>query len=86
MSIKIIVIDEECHGIIGYAMNKRAAKQYLIDTDWISEHSELWNEEKQEWESLAELYGENWLETFLNFTEEQMEDMGYYLHEEEVYE
>ena len=86
MSMKIIVIDEECHGAIGYAMNKRAAKQFLIDTDWVSEHSTRWSEEKQKWESLEEVYGENWSEEFLNFTEEQMEDMGYYLQEEEVYE
>lgn len=86
MSMKIIVIDEECHGVIGYTMNKRAAKQFLIDTDWVDEHSKLWNEEEQKWKSLEELYGGNWSEEFLNFTDEQMEDLGYYLQEEEVYE
>ena len=82
----VIVIKEECHGVIGVAANERAAKQMLIDIDWVNKYSELWSEEKLKWISLVELYGKNWLEEFLNFTKKQMEDMGYYLREEEVYE
>lgn len=36
--------------------------------------------------TLDELYGENWKEKFLQFSDDLLENMGFYVHEEEVIE
>lgn len=86
MSMTVTCVIEDSHGLIGIAANERAAKQMLIDTDWVNEHSQLWIQEEDEWCSLLEMYGENWLEEFLNFTKDQLEDMDYFLETWEVCE
>jgi uncharacterized protein (DUF1015 family) len=35
---------------------------------------------------LEELYGENWKEVYMNFDKEDMENMGFYLEDEELIE
>lgn len=37
----VIIIDEENHGGIGVAKDMKSAFQYLIDTKWITETTEL---------------------------------------------
>ena len=83
--MNVIFIDSEPHGFLALAKDERAAKQWLIDAEWITEHSEMWKEEEKQRRSLAELYGEDWLEAYFNFTDEQMEELGFYLKEEEVF-
>lgn len=82
----VICIVEDNHGLIGIAATEKAAKQWLIDTDWVSEYSELWVREEDEWRSLLELYGENWSEEFFKFTKDQLEDMGFFFETWEVCE
>lgn len=82
----VICIVEDSHGLIGIAANEKVAKQWLIDTDWVSEYSELWIREKDEWSSLLEMYGENWSEEFFKFTKGQLEDMGFFFETWEVCE
>lgn len=82
----VICVVEDSHGLIGIAANEKAAKQWLIDTDWVSEYSELWIREKDEWSSLLEMYGENWSEEFFKFTKGQLEDMGFFFETWEVCE
>lgn len=62
----VICVVEDNHGLIGIAANEKAAKQWLIDTDWVSEYSELWIWEKDEWSSLLEMYGEIGRKNFSN--------------------
>ena len=82
----VICIVEDNHGLIGIAVDERTAKQMLIDTDWVNEYSELWIQKEDEWRSLLEMYGENWSEEFLNFTKDQLENMGFFLETWEVCE
>ena len=37
----VIIIEEESHGGIGVAKDMESAFQYLIDTKWITENTEL---------------------------------------------
>ena len=83
--MKVVSIESEPHGYLALAKDGEAARQWLIDTEWITEHSELWIEEEEKWYSLAELYGEEWMDKVLSFTDEQMEDLGFYLSWEEVF-
>ena len=84
--MEIVVIVEENHGVIGIATNYKAAKQWLIRKEWVDQYSEIYNHNTSKWESLEELYGENWKETFMNFDKEDMECMGFYLKDEELAE
>lgn len=84
--MEIVVIIEENHGVIGIATNYKAAKQWLIRKGWIDQYSEIYNCDTSKWESLEELYGENWKETYMNFDKEDMECMGFYLNDEELAE
>lgn len=87
----VYLIDEENHGQIGVAATRKAALQWLIASDWVRRYSEIWiPDESKRWGgcdmTLDELYGENWEEKFLQFSDEQLENMGFYLRKEDVIE
>ena len=82
--MEIIVIYEDNHGIIGVATTNKAAKQWLIRKGWVDQYSDIYNPDTSKWESLKELYGENWKEAYMNFDKEEMECMGFYLKEKEL--
>ena len=89
--MKVYLINEESQGLIGVAASRKAAMQWLIASDWVGGYSEIWrHDENERWGghsvALDELYGENWEEKFLQFPEIQLEDMGFYIHEEELIE
>lgn len=39
--MKVILISEECHRLIGVAKNMRSAFQFLLDDRWITEDTEF---------------------------------------------
>ena len=39
--MEVIVIREECHGLIGVAATSRAAKQWLIREGWVDCYNEF---------------------------------------------
>ena len=87
---KVIIVSEENHSAIFVATSHEAAKRALIDTEWVDMYSSIWiyNEEEENrghWEELINLYGKNWQEAFMGFNAEQMENMGFYFREVEVY-
>jgi hypothetical protein len=89
--MKVYLIDEENHGQIGVAASYKAALQFLIASDWVRSRSEIWvSNENERWGGhevpLVELYGENWKEKFLQFSDEQLENMGFYICEVDVFE
>lgn len=84
--MEVVVIYEDNHGFIGVAANYKAAKQWLIRKGWVDQHSDIYNHDASKWESLEELYGENWKEVYMNFDKEDMENMGFYLNDEELIE
>lgn len=89
--MKVYTIEEENHGQIGIAVSYKAALQWLIASDWVGQYSDVWcPNENERWgghnTTLDELYGENWKEKFLQFSEILLENMGFYIHEEEVIE
>ncbi len=89
--MKVYTIEEENHGQIGIAVSYKAALQWLITSDWVGQYSDIWcPDEKERWGghnmTLDELYGENWKEKLLQFSELLLENMGFYIHEEELIE
>lgn len=81
----VFVIKEEGHGVIGIAATRRAGMLFLIEQQWVDGYSEIWNPATDECDRLKDLYGEGWKEAYLNFTDEDLDNMGFYLREEELY-
>lgn len=84
--MEVIVISEECHGLIGIAANLKAAKQWLIREGWVDCYTDFYNFDTGVSSSLKELYGENWKEAYMNFDKEDMECMGFYLNSKKLIE
>ena len=87
----IYVVSEENHGEIIYAATEEAAKRALIDTDWVNGGTDIWVKNKEEkygghYESLLDLYDENWKEEFMKMDSDALERMGFYINEQEVCE
>lgn len=87
----VICIVEDSHGLIGIAANEKAAKQFLLDTDWVKANSDIWCLDESErygghYASLTNLYGENWKEKFFAMDKGQLENMGFFLEKWEVCE
>lgn len=87
--MKVYVISEENHGQIGFATSRKAALQWLISSNWVGQHSDIWcPDENGRWGghrmTLGELCGENWKEKFLYFSDELLENMDLYIREAEL--
>ena len=79
---KVIVIKEECHGIIGVAKNMLGAFAFLLENNWVYEQSEFienYNTPEEEWLTLYELQQKyecnSLIETLLYLWEK---DKGYF--------
>lgn len=89
--MKVYLISEDNHGHIGTAVSRKAALQWLIAIDWVGGYSEIWcPDENERWgghnTTLNDLYGEDWKEKFLQSSDELLENMGFYIREEELIE
>lgn len=89
--MKVYVISEDNHGQIGIAVSRKAALQWLVSSNWVGQYNDIWcPDENERWGgynmTLDELYGENWKEKFLQFSEDLLENMGFYIHEDELIE
>lgn len=87
----IYVVSEENHGEIIYAATEEAAKRALLETDWVGQYSDIWIDNEEEKYgghnvTLMELYGENWKEEFMKMNSDALENMGFYINTEEVWE
>lgn len=62
--MKVILISEECHGLIGVADTPEHAIDFLMDEDWLNEGTTLsiFNNKTKKWEdvSMVERFGEHW--------------------------
>ena len=72
------LISEDNHGTLGVATSVLAGKQWLIDSEWVTMGTEVWNPQTQEFVTLGELYGDDWEEHFLSCDEDKLEEMGFF--------
>jgi hypothetical protein len=82
----VCIIHEENHGTIGVAMNLVAAKQWLIESNWVNSGTETYDEETEEVNTLEGKYGHNWLDYYKSFCINDLENMGFYFFFETVIE
>lgn len=85
----VYIIKEENHGMIGIAMTYTAAVHFLVNQNWLSELTEIYDSSFQDTRSIIDDLGEEWFVTILHWTMEQFNeyfDGCFYLNSEEVYE
>lgn len=75
---QVIKITEECHGTIAVASDFMKAKQYLLDSGWVTEYSDGYDEEEGQFVPLKELFGENWQEEFLKQDKDWFDGLFYF--------
>ena len=73
---KVIIIDEECHGVIGVAVDLKSAIRWLIQIDWINAGTNFLVDEK--WQTVEQLFGENWQEKIVEQDAEFFEGSFYF--------
>ena len=79
--MKVLVVDEECHGVIFVAADLTAVKRELLRTGWVNGGNTCWNKAKQYWDYLVNTYGDNWQESYMGFDIGDLENMGFYIRE-----
>ena len=75
---QLMVISEENHGTIGVATNFQKAKEYLLESGWIGEHSDVYDDKNEGWRPVTEMFGENWQEGILAQDEDFFDGMFYF--------
>lgn len=80
--MKVWYIEEECHGFIGLASSYEKAIEWLISSDWLTEGTlDIFNLTPKDY------WGDNWQEVMKNdLGEFDLENFGFYLKEELVYD
>ena len=63
---KIILIKEEYYGLIGVANNYYSAVKWLTENGWLNSFDYIWVEEGDKWETIIDVFGENWKNLMLN--------------------
>lgn len=56
--MKVVVIYEENHGMLGLALDYPNAINFLIEKGWLTSTEEII--ENYKWFTIAEVFGENW--------------------------
>ena len=91
--MKIIMIHEENHGVIGTATTKKAAFQFLINRGWLNFGYDLYDKSTGDWETLGNLFEregiepnkKNLLDWAMKYADDwKMWDGSFYFHEEEI--
>ena len=89
--MKVIIIQEDNHGLIGIAKNYISAIDFLVNENWIDENYEVWVDELDEdyiKQSIKDNLGENWKEIVSTWNTEKFNnffDGSFYLTIEDVY-
>lgn len=82
----VIVIKENCHGLIGVAHDVPSVIDFLCQNGWLNEYTEIYV--AYEWSSVQSVYGKNWCEYFKRRTLDELQDIFdgcFYFHEEKVW-
>lgn len=75
--MKVIMINEECHGFIALAKDVRTAVNYLVDNHWLDERTMVEIEGEDFEIPIIERLGENWLEQMLTWDVDTFNDFFY---------
>lgn len=90
--MKVYVIHEECHDMIGIAKDVKSAIEWLIESDWIRESTEVYCQVngEDEYHAVDVVFGSEWKEYLIGLADdktvldEELERMGFQIYSEEV--
>lgn len=77
MEKTIIIVSEECHGILCAADSVKSAMRFLVADGWVHENLEVYFEEEDKWTTLRKEFGNKWAEP-TNLEKVCWEDTGFY--------
>lgn len=93
--MKVIVVHEDNHGIIGVAKcegtQARWAVELLIEGRWLTDNTDIYHETEDGeacWDTVKQVYGEHWEDFMKNLTIDEFNEIWdgcFYLREEEVF-
>lgn len=75
---KIICIEIEPYGLIGFAKNYNHAIRWLIRHNYLNSSSPIEQEQEQDFKTPFQIFGENWKEEILKLSIEEFNDLFYY--------
>lgn len=89
---KVFCIFEENHGLIGVATTPNATAHWLIDSGWVNEETDWYNEKSRDFIPLEDVvpdsYMGEWENWFIDQVEENgtdfLENLGFQMVEEEL--
>ena len=87
--MRIILIEEENHGLIGVVTRKNLILPWLVRENWINQFTEIYDEKTGEYRSLKDVFGLTWYQSLiaLNFDDFcDLFDGVFCFSEEEVWE
>lgn len=60
--MKVILISEENHGIIGCVASEKDVMAWLVREDWVRRGTLLYNQDTHDYEAIEDRYGSAWLQ------------------------
>lgn len=87
--MKIILIKEDNHGLIGAVTRKDLILSWLVRNNWVNQFTEIYDEKIDDYRPLKNIFGLTWYQslTALNFDNLcDLFDGIFYFAEEEVWE
>lgn len=60
--MKVIAINEECHGQIAIVSDYRHAIMWLVNNDWLTDNTEVRSRLHLDWEPIKDWLGEDWVD------------------------
>lgn len=85
--MKVTVIYEEDHGLLAIAKDYVAAIKWLVESGWMTQHSEIYDYNTLKFYKFKDWFGDGWLGRILGMTLAQFNELetNFCLKEEEVY-
>lgn len=81
--MKVILINAECHGIIGCVASEKDVMPWLTRENWVNQDTEIYKSETHDYETIKDRYGLNW---FQKLSEMNLKDLTEALDENFCFE
>ena len=72
--MKVYVVSEDNHGVVGVVSSVENAVNLLIDQDWLAPCADVWDDESVSFKPIKEKFGEDWKTVLMNMSEEQFSE------------
>ena len=60
--MEVILINAECHGIIGCVASEKDVMPWLTRENWVNQYTEVYKSETHDYETIEDRYGLTWFQ------------------------